>query len=240
MRKRRDKRKADAIDGAVDQPSPDWEAYKGRKSLSLYETVALSLNVVLDFREFPLGAPRQETEESLVAAYHRRVSIVQGHIEDGTLRVRKRIFEGMEMFGLSHIVEIDVASFRELANTKGWELPREFPGGQAAPPISPTLPPGTKPGPVSASTGKTINLPHLTKTLDGLFQVMRDVWTAYDPANPPKQNGIAAAIDKKLGWSTKSDGTPSRSAETLAAAIRPDALADADVRRKIRPRRGPS
>jgi hypothetical protein len=90
-------------------------------------------------------------------------------------------------------------------------------------------------GPANAEekpTGSTIQLPHTTKTLDALFRVMRENWSNCDKKNPPKQNLIAAEIDTALAWAPQSDGSPSRSAQTLAAAIRPDELAERDRRLK--------
>ncbi len=84
--------------------------------------------------------------------------------------------------------------------------------------------------PVKATTGVTITLPHTTKTLDILFDVIRANWTDYDERHPPKSTNIAAELDKRLGWKTQSNGEPSRGAQTLAAAIRPNHLSEADLR----------
>jgi hypothetical protein len=85
--------------------------------------------------------------------------------------------------------------------------------------------------------GPTIQLPHMTRTLSALFEIMRKHWTNYDPKNPPKQSHIALEIGEALGFTPSKDGgKPSRDADTLAAAIRPDEIADADSR--ARGRRG--
>jgi hypothetical protein len=73
----------------------------------------------------------------------------------------------------------------------------------------------------------------MTKTLEAVFQVMRDNWTDFDPKNLPKQGNIGAEIDEALGWSPQASGEPSRGAQTLAAAIRPDDLAEVDGRREL-------
>ncbi len=88
--------------------------------------------------------------------------------------------------------------------------------------------------PVKATIGLTITLPHTTKTLNALFEVMCANWTSYDERYPPKSTIIAAELDKKMGWQSQRDGGPSRSAQTLAAAIRPDNLSEADLRNQKR------
>lgn len=241
MRKPPDEnREAHASGQNLEQPAPDWEAYQGRKTLTLHEAVALSLNIRLDFEHSVWGEPCEGTAESAASAFGRRLSIVSGHIEDGTLRARKRIFRDWAVFVPPDVWDVDVNSFRELARTKRWALPPDFPGNEAGPPTGGTTALVARPVEKPPSSGITMTLPHTTRTLEGIFEILRKYWTNYDPENPPKQTTIAEAIDKKLGWTPKSDGTPSRGAETLAVAIRPDPLADADIRRKIRPHRGKS
>lgn len=221
-------------------PAPDWEAYKGRRSLTLHEAVALSLNIQLDFSYFPQGAPSEGTAPASVSAFNRRVAIVYGHFDDGTLEVRQKVDPDADAMGLPPTWHINVDSFRELAATKGWDLPPEFPG---TPSQGSTNSRVSLPGAVKAKTpanGTNVHLPHTTTTLDRLFEVMREVWTDYDPKNPPKQTSIAERIDEVLEWEPQTDGQPSRRAQTLAAAIRPDPLAEADVRRTLRHRRGKS
>ncbi|BBE08296.1 Uncharacterized protein MCB1EB_0135 [Mycoavidus cysteinexigens] len=82
--------------------------------------------------------------------------------------------------------------------------------------------------------GVSITLPHITKTLNALFNVMHTHWTTYDVRHPPKSVVIASDIDHALGWKAQKDGSPSRSAQTLAAAIRPDNLSEADLRNQKR------
>lgn len=80
--------------------------------------------------------------------------------------------------------------------------------------------------------GVTVHLPHLTRTLSLLFDVMREQWTKWDPERPPKSSTVARAIDAKLGLKGQSTGEASRSAQTFAAALRPDSLNDADGRHR--------
>lgn len=75
-----------------------------------------------------------------------------------------------------------------------------------------------------------VELPHLTRSMESLFSVMRDQWTKYNPENPPKSSAVASAIDTAMGWSSQKSGEASRSAQTLASLIRPDEIADADPR----------
>lgn len=83
--------------------------------------------------------------------------------------------------------------------------------------------------------GSTIAaLPHMTKKLEALFEIMRQHWTDYDPNRLSKQNLIASEIDAAFGWQPSKSGEPSRNAQTLAAMIRPDGLSEADQRNKKR------
>lgn len=79
-----------------------------------------------------------------------------------------------------------------------------------------------------------VELPHMTKTLDVLFEVMRQNWSEYDPQRQPKQTNIAAELDRLLGWKPQKNGEPSRNAQALATAIRPDDLKESDARNKNR------
>ncbi|MFM0736534.1 hypothetical protein PQQ51_04695 [Paraburkholderia xenovorans] len=82
--------------------------------------------------------------------------------------------------------------------------------------------------------GVTISLPHVTNTLTGLFEVMRASFGKYDPRNPPKQTSVARDLDERMGWAAQANGEPSRRAQTLAAAIRPDELSESDGRNQKR------
>jgi len=112
------------------RPTPDWEAYRGRVRLSPEEAVALSLGIRLDLSQSYDGTPCEGTEESLVSEFHRRLQIVQGHIEDGSLRAGKKNRQYLGGWSAMDGWEVDVASFLELAEMKGWKLPSEFPAGR--------------------------------------------------------------------------------------------------------------
>lgn len=81
-----------------------------------------------------------------------------------------------------------------------------------------------------ASSGIVVRLPHLTRTLSALFDVMREHWTQWDPEHPPKSSTVARAIDMRLGLKGQANGEASRSAQTFAAALRPDSVNEADGR----------
>ncbi|MEX3960286.1 hypothetical protein [Trinickia sp. EG282A] len=80
--------------------------------------------------------------------------------------------------------------------------------------------------------GVVVHLPHLTRTLEALFDVMREHWTEWDPERPPKSSTVARAIDDKLGLKGQANGEASRSAQTFAAAIRPDFASESDGRHR--------
>ncbi|WP_322104064.1 hypothetical protein [Paraburkholderia sp. J41] len=84
----------------------------------------------------------------------------------------------------------------------------------------------------NAGSNVTVRLPHLTRTLSLLFEVMWEHWAQWDPERPPKSSTVARAIDAKLGLKGQADGEASRNAQSFAAALRPDSLGDADGRRR--------
>ncbi|WP_179403763.1 hypothetical protein [Burkholderia guangdongensis] len=80
--------------------------------------------------------------------------------------------------------------------------------------------------------GVTVQLPHLTRTLEALFDVMGEYWSEWDPDRPPKSSTVARAIDEKLGLKGQANGEASRSAQTFAAALRPDSVNEMDGRHR--------
>jgi hypothetical protein len=81
-------------------------------------------------------------------------------------------------------------------------------------------------------SGVMVRLPHLTRTLSLLFNVMWEYWAQWDPERPPKSATVARAIDVRLGLKGQADGESSRNAQTFAAALRPDSLSEADGRHR--------
>lgn len=77
-----------------------------------------------------------------------------------------------------------------------------------------------------------VHLPHLTRTLEALFEVMREFWSEWDSNRPPKSSTVARAIDEKLGLKAQANGEASRSAQTFAAALRPDLVSESDGRHR--------
>ncbi|MBW9105086.1 hypothetical protein [Paraburkholderia phenoliruptrix] len=88
------------------------------------------------------------------------------------------------------------------------------------------------PGPDESPPGVIVRLPHLTRTLEALFDVMREYWSDWDPERPPKSSTVARAIDEKLGLKPQANGEASRSAQTFAAALRPDSVSELDGRHR--------
>lgn len=80
--------------------------------------------------------------------------------------------------------------------------------------------------------GLTVCLPHMTRTLAVLFDVMREYWSEWDPERPPKSSTVARAIDERLGLKGQPNGEASRSAQTFAAALRPDLVNENDGRHR--------
>lgn len=91
--------------------------------------------------------------------------------------------------------------------------------------------------PVHMSSDRTgssviVRLPHVSRTLSLLFEVMWEHWSQWDPDRPPKSSTVARAIDARLGLKAQADGEASRSAQTFAAALRPDSISDSDGRHR--------
>ena len=80
--------------------------------------------------------------------------------------------------------------------------------------------------------GVIVRLPHLTRTLEALFDVMREHWSQWDTERPPKSSTVARAIDEKLGLKGQASGEASRGAQTFAAALRPDSVIETDGRHR--------
>ena len=81
-------------------------------------------------------------------------------------------------------------------------------------------------------SGVIVHLPHLTRTLEALFDVMREHWSEWDPERLPKSSTVARAIDQRLGLKGQVNGEASRSAQTFAAALRPDSVNETDGRHR--------
>ena len=88
----------------------------------------------------------------------------------------------------------------------------------------------------SEGDGVIVKLPHMNAALASLFEVMWSHWSHWDPEHPPKSSVVARAIDERLGWKCQANGEASRSAQTIAAAMRPDSVNDTDGRHHQRMR----
>jgi hypothetical protein len=95
-----------------------------------------------------------------------------------------------------------------------------------------TAQPRQAPAEPDQENGVVVRLPHLTRTLEALFDVMRQHWSEWDPERPPKSSTVARAIDEKLGLKGQANGEASRSAQTFAAALRPDSVNETDGRHR--------
>jgi hypothetical protein len=82
----------------------------------------------------------------------------------------------------------------------------------------------------SEEDGVIVKLPHMNATLASLFEVMWSHWSYWDSERPPKSSVVARAIDERLGWKCQANGEASRSAQTFAAALRPDSINETDGR----------
>lgn len=88
--------------------------------------------------------------------------------------------------------------------------------------------------PTNSSGGVTVVLPHMTHTIAAVLAVFEEYWPPRGERRPPKSTNVSRAIDERLRWKPQRNGTPSRSAQTFAAAMRPDELSAADGRNQRR------
>jgi len=101
-----------------------------------------------------------------------------------------------------------------------------------APAATPTAQPGQSSPGSEQESGVIVRLPHLTRTLEVLFDVMCEHWSEWEPERLPKSSTVARAIDEKLGLKGQANGEASRSAQTFAAALRPDLVNETDGRHR--------
>lgn len=87
-------------------------------------------------------------------------------------------------------------------------------------------------GEAAHGRGVAVRLPHLTRTLEALFEVMQEYWSEWEPDRPPKSSTVARAIDERLGLKGQANGEASRSSQTFAAALRPDSVNESDGRHR--------
>lgn len=217
----------------------DWDFVTQCPSFELRELAALSVNLNLDFANVEWAKKFLEfpSEDELIFLDRQLEELRKNISDDGRLdKFIKRAtiasrsiapygdLPVLQKNDNPYCCEIKLTDFRAWAKQNHWDLPDQFPSQKA---IS-----SKKAFPADTPKGVTVNIPHLTKQLEGLFKIMRANWTDYDPKNPPKQVNIAEEIDKELGWQTCSDGRPSRNATVLATLIRPDHLKEVDRRNK--------
>lgn len=237
-----------AVVGIVEErelSEPDWSYYRELHHVCLWQAAALKHNI--DPGEFQIPPDDVFKVELMPSEVKRTLSIVQNHADKSLPLVGPP--EKNEYSVVSEFCEVELKYFALWAEAKDrrWTLPPEFPRFSPAeleairrkhglPSKQIQRHPVQAIGPVEnkESSAVTISLPHTTANLEAIFKVMRDNWTKYDPDNPPKQTAIARKLDEALGWGKSSDGGPSRSAQQVAALIRPDKLSEADKRASIR------
>lgn len=221
---------------------PDWPTWGNMVLVRLYQAVALSVDIDPDAVD-PFG----ERDAPDLGEFFNRLRVA-----DSALGLKLPVVKRERaVFGIGWD-KVRLDAFAKWVVGTRWPIPEEFPRPQATPAV-PSAPAtaggpansgsaagGVQPGGEGPQPGVTIQLPHTTKVLEALFKVMREHWAGYDPRSPPKSTVIAADLDQALGWKARGNGEPSRSAQTLAAAIRPDDISEADKRNRKRGRGGTS
>lgn len=217
---------------------PYWGTWKRRPNCHLCDAVALSLNINPDALNFV-----EQNNPKIYQAYISRLETASLATYDGGQI--KEIPNHPESGDDPYERVVSLASFVDFAiNQSSWQtrLTEQFlllgnnqhlqQGDSPAEPDKDVVSTDNTSGQV------TVTLPHMTKLLAALFQVMRDQWSDYKPDSEksykPKQTTVAEAIDKALGYNPQSTGNPSRNGQVLATLIRHDSLRDEDHRTKAK------
>jgi len=223
---------------------PDWEYYGQLHQMCLWQAVALLHDIEPNDL---LDDDGNLSVWAMPEPCRAKVWIAQNHLQHALpiLKLDKDD-EGQP----SVFCSVELKVFSLWAATKEWAIPPRFPhytsreiaakwpneakafaasrgvaiSNSAAPAgsvaktgvaSSPSIP--AKPAGVTAA----VSLPHTTKDLEAVFKVMREYWS--DPAKPPRQKDVAAALDKAIGrWSVTKGKSTSREADLVASLLCPD------------------
>ena len=217
------------------QRTPHWDTWKKRPECPLSDAVAISFNLspwaIKALKK--KNPPRYRNYLSRLKTASLATS-PEGGTTKGTIKeIKDRAKRSDDPYDRIVSLASFVAFVRCQASWRD-KLPEEFLrlGGECK--ISEDSGPSiaenqdNKP-PGNSAVEVTVTLPYITKTLERLFQVMRELSSIYQSERPPKQISVAQAIDNALG-NNGSNGKPTRTGEVLATAIRPDRLKESDSR----------
>jgi hypothetical protein len=213
------------------RPKPDWITSLNAGCAYIWAAIALSCDINPSV-VVPGNTADQKAPD--LAQYRNRYAVALTNIRSGHLEIaaREDLPPIPAIMDLS-VVAVDLSVFVTWAQALPcpWEMPTTFQVRSVKAAKPKDIPESPKRVDV---LGVTIPLPHTTKDLDAIFQVMREFWGTYDPKNPPKQTAIASALDKALGWKPDREDRPSRNGQAVASLLRPDELKDADSRTRKR------
>lgn len=183
---------------------PDWEIWSHCPRATLIQTIALSCGVCPDTADkFDFDFDTKYTGENFFAI----VSIeLTRRLQITLSNYRTTDFDGELSTLKIPTREISTHKFYVWANSKGWELPPEFPHetSDAAVNANPVFPWGT----------------HSTKLLTKLSEAAHKFWSLYDPNDP----STAPTNEQVQTWLI-SEGVKERNAEVMATILRADGLA---------------
>lgn len=214
---------------------PDWTKWGQSKSIALWQAALLCLDIDPDGVKFrpneckdgqaPLNL-RATQQRDYINRLKNLLSMISRPGNPALLNLLPSRSDRKSSVP-NALSRVDFPKFADVvATATGWSVPDRL--EQIG---KDQYPPENRPSEIKKG-GVNVWLPHMTKTLSATFEVMRRYWKDCDPNNPPKQDAVARAIDQALGWRSQRDGQPSRKAQSLAAAIRPDHLSEADARNR--------
>jgi hypothetical protein len=191
--------------------TPNWGLWKKRRKASIANAVALSLNISpgylptlrkTNLRKYSVYATRLKTACLAVGdTLHPMSDHKAGGDEPKTYIVE-----------LKHFVPFALAmgwgekheGFKDLGNTEQKATPEDQAGWV------------------------TVRLPYVTERMQAAFETMKKYWPTPTPTLIPPQKVIVKTIDELLGNTNRE--ADSRTAQELAAMIRPDEQRDKDKR----------
>jgi hypothetical protein len=229
-----------------------WEEWRLTPRPRLYEAVALTHGIdprsITDddvdedrfidpaYRFNPESAPKDELGDE----FRRRLRIASKNLNVEFAALDRGTFPSFDD-PPDGAVKVSMAKFAAWAMRTGWEIDDGFKQlaaalgstsgaslGSSSSPES-VVQPVEGPGEGGKQGLVTVRLPHTTASLEKVFAIIREYW-ADRSRGDPKQSVVAEAIDGAFGWNKGADGEASRTAQAIAALIRPDDAKERDRR----------
>jgi len=191
--------------------TPCWAVWKKRGKASIADAVALSMNIHPAY----LKTLRKRNLRKY-ATYSSRLKSACLALDDTLHRIPDHKVSGDE----PKLFIVDLKAFVSFALVRGWgEKYEEFKDlGNLE----------QRAEPENHAGWVTVRLPYVTQRMQAAFDAMKKHWPTSNPTSNPPQKIIIRTIDELLGNDNRK--TDSRTAQELAAMIRPDKNREKDKR----------